>query len=145
MALGAKLDSMDYRTYAILGDGEVQEGQVWEALMFAANKGLDNLTAILDSNKVQLYGTLSEIMPIDPVLAKIQAFRWNTIEIDGHDMQQIVGSLRRAAAVKGKPTMIIAHTVKGKCVSFMEGSALWHARPPTQEECELALCELKAR
>jgi transketolase len=145
MALGAKLDSKHYRTYVILGDGEVQEGQVWEAVMFAANRGLDNLTAILDFNKVQLYGTLSEIMPIEPVLSKFQTFGWNTIEIDGHDIQQTVGSLRRAAMVIGKPTMIIAHTVKGKNVSFMEGKALWHARPTTQEECELALSELKAR
>jgi len=145
MALGAKLDSKDYRTYVILGDGEIQEGQVWEAAMFAANKRLDNLTVILDYNKLQLCGALSEIMPVEPVLAKFQAFGWNAIEIDGHAMQQIIGSLRRAATVKARPTIVIAHTVKGKCVSFMENRAAWHATATTQEECERALAELQTQ
>lgn len=142
MALGAKLDAKSYRTYVVLGDGEVQEGQVWETTMFAASKRLDNLTAILDYNKFQLSDALSEIVPVEPVLAKFQSFGWNVIEIDGHEMSQIIGSLRRAAMAKGRPTLVIAHTVKGKSISFMENRAVWHAASLTPEECERALAEL---
>jgi transketolase len=113
--------------------------------MFAANRKLDNLTVILDYNKLQLCGALSERMPVEPLLAKFQAFGWNAIEIDGHAMQQIIGSLRRATMVKGRPTIVIAHTVKGKSISFMENRAAWHASSLTQEECERALAELQAQ
>lgn len=142
MALGGKLARRSFRVYVLLGDGELQEGQVWEAAMFAGARQLDNLTAIIDYNKLQLYGAVSEILPIEPLLLKWQAFGWHTVEIDGHDMAQIIGSLRRAAAQKERPTVIVAHTVKGKGVSFMEGKVEWHAKPLTREECDRALAEL---
>ncbi len=143
MALGGKLASKDFRVHALLGDGELQEGQVWEAVMFAAGRRLDNLTAIIDYNKLQLYGAVAEMLPIEPLLMKWQAFGWHTMEVDGHDMAQIIGSLRRAAMEKDRPTVIVAHTVKGKGVSFMERKVEWHAKPPTHKECERALAELR--
>lgn len=144
MALGGKMSARDFRVYVLLGDGEIQEGQVWEAAMFAANKKLDNLAAFIDYNKLQLYGAVAELMPIEPVFSKWQSFGWNVTEIDGHDIEQIIGAARRSEEIKGKPTVIIAHTVKGKGVSLMEGKVEWHAKAPTKEQSEQALAELQS-
>lgn len=142
MALGARLDGKDFHTYVLLGDGEIQEGIVWEAAMSAPNFGLDNLTAILDYNKVQLDGTTDEIMPLGDVRAKWESFGWHVIEIDGHKVEEIAAALDEAKALKGKPAIIIARTVKGKGVSFMEGKNTWHGKPISQEEYEAAKAEL---
>jgi transketolase len=142
MALAARLDNKDYHTYVLLGDGECDEGQVWEAAMFAPNYRLDNLTAIVDFNTLQLDGFTREIMNLEPFMAKWAAFRWEVIEINGHDIQQIIDAIARAKSVKGKPTVIIAHTVKGKGVSFMENNVDWHGKAPNKAETEIALREL---
>ncbi|OIO97880.1 MAG: transketolase [Anaerolineae bacterium CG2_30_64_16] len=127
MALAARYHAKDYRSYVLLGDGEIQEGQIWEAAMAAPHFQLDNLTAILDLNGVQLDGNVADIMPIDPVVDKWQAFGWHTIECaDGHDIEQLLTAFDAAQAVKSRPAIIIAHTVKGKGVSFMEHQATWH-------------------
>jgi len=142
MALAARLDNKNYRTYVLLGDGECDEGQVWEAAMFAPNYQLDNLTAIVDFNTLQLDGFTRDIMNLEPFLAKWAAFKWEVIEINGHDMQQIIDAIRQAKAVKGKPTVIIAHTIKGKGVSYMENNVDFHGKAPTKTETEIALREL---
>lgn len=143
MALAAKLDNLDYRVYTILGDGEVQEGQIWEAAMSIANFGLDNLVAILDSNDLQIDGNVSKVMPVEPLTSKFEAFNWNVINIDGHNYDEIRDALEKARNTKGKPTIIIAKTVKGKGVSFMENEAGWHGKAPNKEEFEKAMEELK--
>jgi len=142
MALAARLDNKNYRTYVLLGDGECDEGQVWEAAMFAPNYQLDNLTAIVDFNTLQLDGFTRDIMNLEPFWAKWAAFKWEVIEINGHDMQQIIDAIRQAKAVKGKPTVIIAHTIKGKGVSYMENNVDFHGKAPTKTETEIALKEL---
>jgi len=142
MALAARLDNKDYRTYVLLGDGECDEGQVWEAAMFAPNYQLDNLTAIVDFNTLQLDGFTRDIMNLEPFMAKWAAFKWEVIEINGHDMQQIIDAIRQAKAVKGKPTVIVAHTIKGKGVSYMENNVDFHGKAPTKTETEIALKEL---
>ena len=142
MALAARLDNKNYRTYVLLGDGECDEGQVWEAAMFAPNYQLDNLTAIVDFNTLQLDGFTRDIMNLEPFAAKWAAFKWEVIEINGHDMQQIIDSLRQAKTVKGKPTVIIAYTIKGKGVSFMENNVDFHGKAPNKSETEIALKEL---
>lgn len=144
MALAARLDGKDYHTYAILGDGEIQEGQIWEAAMFSAHYKLDNLTAILDYNNVQLMGDVSDIMGVAPVDDKWKSFGWNVIKIDGHDFNQIIEGLSNAKAYKGGPTIIIADTVKGKGVSFMQNSCAWHGNVPSEEEYNQAIKELKS-
>ncbi len=143
MALAARLDKKDYHTYVILGDGEIQEGQVWEAALFGAHYKLDNITAILDLNNVQLMGNVDQIMGIAPVADKWKAFGWEVLEIDGHNFSQIIESLNKAKQVKGKPVIIIANTVKGKGVSFMENTCKWHGNVPTQDEYEAAIAEIK--
>lgn len=143
LALGARLDGAAYRTYILLGDGEIQAGIIWEAAMTAAKYGLDNLTAILDYNDVQLDGPVHEIMPLEPVKAKWESFGWHTIEIDGHNMRQILEALDEATHVHTQPTIIVAHTVKGKGVSFMENKSTWHGRAPTEEEYKIAMAELR--
>jgi transketolase len=143
MALAAKLDSKDYHTYAIIGDGEIQEGQIWEAAMFSAHYKLDNLTAILDYNNVQLMGNVPDIMGIAPVDRKWDSFGWNVVKIDGHDFSQIIESLNNAKGFKDGPTIIIADTTKGKGVSFMQDSCSWHGNVPTEEEYKKAISELK--
>lgn len=143
MALSAKIFSKDYRVYAILGDGELQEGQIWETFMSAANFKLDNLVAIVDSNDLQIDGNVSEVMPVEPLTSKFEAFNWNVINIDGHDYTQIKEALNNARETKGKPTVIIAKTIKGKGVSFMENNAGWHGKAPNKEEFEKAMEELK--
>ncbi len=143
MALAGKLDKKDYHVYVLLGDGEVDEGNVWEAAMAAAKYKLDNLTAILDRNRLQLDGPTEDICPLDPLPDKWRAFGWNVMEIDGHDMAEILDSLDKAIKVKGKPTIIIAHTVKGKGVSFMEGENKYHGKALSKEELKGALEELR--
>ena len=142
MALAGKLDRRDYRVYVLMGDGEVQEGMVWEAAMASAHYRLDNLVGILDYNGFQIDGPISEIMAPEPLDAKWRAFGWNVIVIDGHDFGQIVDALNKAKEVKGQPTLILAKTVKGKGVSFMENQADWHGQAPSSEQVEQALREL---
>jgi transketolase len=143
MALAARLNKKDYYTFVILGDGEIQEGQVWEAAMFASHYRIDNLTAVLDYNNVQLMGNVSEIMEIAPVAEKWSSFGWEVLEVDGHNFNQIIESLYKAKEVKGKPTIIIANTIKGKGVSFMQNTCKWHGSVPTQEEYIKAMAEIK--
>lgn len=142
MALAGKLDKKDYRVYSLLGDGELAEGQVWEATMSAAHYKLDNLTAFVDHNGLQIDGRVSEVMGSDPVDAKFAAFGWNTISVDGHDFVQIKNAIEEAKKTKGKPTVIICETIKGKGVSFMENEASWHGTAPTKEQCQKALDEI---
>ena len=142
MALAARLDKKDYHVYAILGDGEIQEGQIWEAAMFSSHYNLENLIAILDYNNVQLMGNVPDIMKISPVDKKWESFGWNVLKIDGHDFNQIIKSLNIAKGNKGKPTIIIANTTKGKGVSFMQNSCTWHGNVPTDEEYSKAMLEL---
>jgi len=144
MALAARLDGLDYRTYVLLGDGELQAGIIWEGVMEAAKWHLDNLTAIVDDNGVQLDGPVAEIMPLEPLDAKWRAFGWHVIEADGHDVRSLLDALDAATRVDGKPTVVIAHTVKGKGVSFMEGKSAWHGRAPNKEQYEQAKKELEA-
>lgn len=142
MALGLRLDGGQQRVYALLGDGEVQEGQIWEAAMAAGHFKLDNLTAFLDYNNLQIDGPVDVVMDVAPLNDKWRAFGWHVLEIDGHDMAQILQALKEAQATKGKPTMIIAKTTKGKGVSFMENQVGWHGNAPKPEQVEQALQEL---
>ena len=142
MALGARLDGRQSRTYVMLGDGEIQEGQVWEAAMSAAFLKADNLVAIVDYNQIQLDGFVKDIMDVAPLAEKWRAFGWHTLEIDGHDFAAISGALAEAVATKGKPTCLVAHTIKGKGISFMENNPKYHGMAPTKEERVLALQEL---
>ena len=144
MALAGKQSKKDYRVYAILGDGEVAEGQVWEAMMAANKYHLDNLCACVDVNGLQIDGTTDEVMPTEPLDKKFEAFGWHVIQIDGHDFAQIEAAYQEAAATKGQPTMILAHTVKGKGVSFMENNAGWHGKAPNDEQFATAKAELEA-
>jgi transketolase len=143
MAIGLKMDNLDSRVYCLLGDGEIQEGQVWEAAMTAAHYRLDNLCAIIDLNGLQIDGPVSKVKTIEPVASKWSAFGWNVIAIDGHDMKEILEALDEAEAVKGKPSVILAHTIKGKGVSFFEGKLQYHGIAPTTEELEKALKEME--
>lgn len=143
MAMALRLDRSTARVYCLLGDGEIQEGQVWEAAMTAAHYKLDNLCAIIDNNELQIDGYCSEVMNIYPIDQKFIAFGWNVIKINGHDMRQIVEALDEAEKVKYKPTLILAKTIKGKGVSIFEGKAKYHGIAPTQEELEIALKELR--
>ena len=144
MALAAKIDGKSYRTYTIVGDGESQEGQVWEAAMFAAHYKLDNLCVIIDWNGLQIDGPVTEVMNPTPHDKKLEAFGFHVISIDGHDFEQIEAALNEAKTVKGKPTAIIARTVKGKGVSFMENQVGWHGSAPNDEQYEKAVAEIKA-
>jgi len=143
MALSGKLQQKDYHVFVIIGDGESQEGSIWEASMAAPNFKLDNLTAILDYNHLQNDYRVDDIMPIHPAVDKWQAFGWHVLDIDGHDMTQVVAALEEAKSHKGTPTMIVANTVKGKGVSYMENVCEWHGRAPCQEEADQALEELR--
>ena len=144
MALGAKINNKDYRVYTILGDGESEEGQVWEAAMFAASKKLDNLCAIVDYNGLQIDGSLSEVCSPEPFDKKFEAFGWNVLVIDAHNFDEIEAALKSARETKGKPTVIIQKSIKGKGVSFMENSVAWHGAAPNDEQYEIAMNELKA-
>ena len=144
MALGAKLKGDAFRVYTILGDGEIEEGQVWEAAMYAAAKKLDNLVAFVDNNNLQIDGSVEEVNSPYPIPEKFAAFGWNVIEIDAHNFDEIEAALENAKATKDKPTAIIAKSVKGKGVSFMENQVSWHGAAPNAEQYEIAMAELKA-
>lgn len=144
MALGAKLKGQDFKVYVPLGDGEIEEGQVWEAAMFAGNRKLDNLVAIVDYNNLQIDGSLDEVNSPYPIKEKFEAFNWNVIEICGHCFDQIEEAFKKADECKGKPTCIVAKTVKGKGVSFMEDKCDWHGSAPNAEQYEQAMAELDA-
>ncbi len=145
MALSAKLSGDDYRVYAMLGDGECEEGQVWEAAMFASHYKLDNLTAIVDFNGLQIDGTVDDVAGLSDIDKKFESFGFEVIKIDGHDFEQIENAINKAKNVKGKPTVIIASTVKGKGVSYMENQVGWHGKAPNAEQYQTAIDELNAQ
>jgi len=142
MALGLKMDGKPNYVYLIVSDGEQDEGQTWEAVMLAGKNHLDNLIAIMDRNRIQIDGNTENVMPLDDLRAKYEAFNWNVIEIDGNNMEEILKAFADAKQVKGKPIMIVANTLAGKGVSFMEGDYKWHGNPPNKEQAEKALDEL---
>lgn len=142
-ALAARIDKKNYRVYVMMGDGEMQEGQVWEAAMCASKYGLDNVTAIVDRNGIQQDGLTEQIMPIEPLNSKWKAFNWNVIEVDGYDFNQILDAFSRARQVRNKPTVIIAHTTKGKGVEFMEWSPEYHGKVPDKETVSKIIREMK--
>ena len=144
MALAGKLQNKDYRVYTVLGDGESQEGQVWEAAMFAAHYKLDNLCAVLDFNGLQIDGAVTEVMNPTPLDDKFRAFGWHVIVIDGHDFDAIEAAFAEAKTIKGQPTLILANTTKGKGVSYMESKAGWHGKAPNAEEYAQGVAELNA-
>jgi len=139
MALAAKLDRESYRVFAICGDGEIQAGQIWEAAMFASHNKLDNLIVFLDRNKLQIDGSTEEVMSIEPIISKWNSFGWHVLEINGHDMDQIVDAVNRAEEIHGEPTIVVSHTIKGKGVPFMEGSLAFHGKAANDEQLETAL------
>ena len=145
MALGGKLNHKDYRVYAVMGDGELDEGQGWEAFMSAAKYKLDNLCVIVDVNGLQIDGATKDVMPLEPLDQKFAAFGFHVITINGHDFDQILSAYQEAAATKGQPTVILAKTVKGKGISFMENDAGWHGKAPNDEQLAQAVSELKAK
>lgn len=142
MALAAKIDQKDYRVYTLLGDGEIQEGQVWEAAMFAGHHKLDNLLVIVDNNGLQIDGTVEEVCSPYPIDEKFKAFNFHVINMDAHDFDSIRAAFREARETKGMPTVIIAHSIKGKDVSFMEGIGSWHGKAPNDEQYEIAMADL---
>jgi len=142
MALAAKLDHSPSRSYVVLGDGEIQEGQIWEAAMFGAFHKVDNLVAIVDYNRIQLDGFVKDIMELEPLAEKWRSFGWHVVELDGHDFAALQSAFSEASTVKGRPTCIVANTIKGKGVSFMENNPKFHGMAPTREECARALQEL---
>lgn len=143
MALAGKMDHKDYRVYTLLGDGEIEEGQVWEASMFAGHRKLDNLVVIVDNNNMQIDGTLDEVCSPDPIDKKFEAFNFHVIHVaDGNDFAQLAEAFKEARETKGMPTAIIAHTLKGKGVSYMEGQVGWHGKAPNDEEYAIAMEEL---
>lgn len=143
MALSARLDNKKYQTYCLMSDGEHNEGNTWEAIMFAGKMRLNNITAIIDRNNIQIDGFTENIMPIEPLREKYEAFNWHVLEIDGHNIYEIISAATEAKAIYEKPTVIIAHTIPGRGVSFMEKNYLWHGKPPTEGEAKAALAELK--
>ena len=142
MALAGKLDKKDYRVYCVLGDGEIEEGQVWEAAMAAAHYKLDNLCVIVDNNNLQIDGKITDVMSSYPIDEKFKSFGFQVINIDGHDIDEIIKAFEVARDIKGKPTCIIAKTIKGKGVSFMEDKAEWHGKAPNEEQYNEAMKEL---
>lgn len=145
MALAGKRDCLSYRVFVMLSDGECDEGSTWEAALFAPHHKLDNLVAIIDYNKIQSFGTVADVLSLAPLAAKWKSFGWEVFEIDGHDHAQIAHALDETSWVSGRPTCVIAHTVKGKGVSFMEDKILWHYRCPDAEEQRMALVELESK
>ena len=143
MALAGKLDNKDYRVYCLFGDGEIQEGQVWEAAMFAGARKLDNLVFIVDNNGLQIDGNIEDVCSPYPIADKFKAFNFEVIEIDAHDFEQIDAAFKKAREIKGKPTAIVAKSIKGKGVSFMENQASWHGTAPNDEQYEKALADLE--
>jgi transketolase len=145
MAIAAKRRGKNYRVYSVIGDGELQEGLVWESFMAAAHYKLDNLCAVVDNNGLQIDGSISEVMSLGDISAKFSSFGWSALEVNGHDVGQLAQAFRRARRVRGKPVAIIARTVKGKGVSFMENNLAWHGKAPTQSERNSAIAELEER
>lgn len=145
MALAGKIDQKDYRVYTLLGDGEIEEGQVWEAAMSAAKFQLDNLCAIVDVNGLQIDGRTADVMPSEPLDAKFAAFGFHVLSVDGHDFAALTAAFEEAARTKGQPTVLLAHTVKGKGVSFMENNAGWHGKAPNDEQYAQAKAEVEAK
>jgi transketolase len=143
IALAAKLDGKKYRVYCLTSDGEHQEGNTWEAVMFAAKHRLNNLTVVIDRNNIQIDGFTEEVMPLEPLRAKYEAFNWHVLEIDGHNFEEIISAVAEAQAIYEKPTVIIAHTIPGRGVSFMEKNFTWHGKPPNLAEAKAALRELR--
>ena len=143
MAAAGKFDKKDYRVYALCGDGEIQEGQVWEAAMFAGARKLDNLVVIVDNNGLQIDGKVEDVCSVYPIDKKFEAFNFQAINVDGHNFDEIRAAMQKARETKGMPTAIIMHTVKGKGVSFMENQAGWHGKAPNDEEYEIAMADLK--
>lgn len=143
MALSARLDNKKYQTYCLMSDGEHNEGNTWEAIMFAGKMRLNNVTAIIDRNNIQIDGFTENVMPIEPLREKYEAFNWHVLEIDGHNIYEIISAATEAKAIYEKPTVIIAHTIPGRGVGFMEKNYLWHGKPPTSDEAKAALTELK--
>jgi transketolase len=143
MAISAKLTNDDYRVYTLLGDGEIQEGQVWEAAMLAGHRKLDNLVVIVDNNGLQIDGKIEDVNSPYPIDKKFEAFNFHVINIDGHDFEQIAAALKEAKETKGQPPAIIAKTIKGKDVSFMENNAGWHGKAPNDEEFAIAMADLE--
>lgn len=145
MALAAKLDKKDYRVYSVLGDGELEEGQVWEQAMFAAHYKLDNLTIFVDNNGLQIDGDIAQVMNPNPIDEKFKAFGWNVIVTDAHDFEKLLDAVEQAKSTKGKPTAVIMKSTKGKNVSFMENNPAWHGAAPNKEQYEQAIAELDAK
>ncbi|MEK9186551.1 MAG: transketolase, partial [Patescibacteria group bacterium] len=143
VALAAKLDKKKYRVYCLMSDGEQDAGNTWEAAMFAGKNKLNNLTAVMDRNNIQIDGFTENIMPLEPLKAKYEAFGWHVREVDGHNIEAFVDAVNEAQAIYEKPTLIVAHTIPGKGVSFMENDYLWHGKPPNREEAQKALVELR--
>jgi transketolase len=143
MAIGLRMDKKDAKVYCLMGDGELQEGQVWEAAMSGAHYKLDNLCGIVDVNRLQIDGWTKDVMSVEPLAKKWEAFGWHVIEVDGHNIEELIKAFDEAKRIKGKPTVILANTVKGKGVSFMENKAEWHGTAPKKEEAEKALKELE--
>ncbi|MFN2614492.1 MAG: transketolase [Actinomycetota bacterium] len=143
LALGARLDGASWHTFCMVGDGESQEGQMWEAIMFAGNHGVANLTCIVDFNQVQQTGFTKDIEDLEPLGEKYRAFKWNVVEIDGHDHRQVMDALRLSKEHKGQPTVVVAHTIKGKGVSFMELNYEWHGKAPNAEQAAAAIAEIE--
>lgn len=144
MALAGKMDKKDYQVYCMSGDGELQEGQIWEAAMFAANNRLDNLVWIIDRNNIQIDGFTEDVMPLENLKNKLEAFNWYTLDIDGHNIEEIISACKMAKAVSLRPTAIIAHTIPGEGVKFMEYKPAWHGKVPNKEEAVLALKSLRS-
>jgi len=144
IALAAKRGKLPFRTFVLLSDGELDEGSNWEAILFAPQHQLDNLVAIVDYNKIQSFGSVKDVLDLDPLADKFRAFRWAVKEVDGHNMQELTDTFRSLPLESGRPTAIIAHTVKGKGVSFMEDQLAWHYKSPSSEQVEIALKELEA-
>ncbi len=143
VALAAKMDNKKYRTYCITSDGEHQEGNTWEAIMFAGKNKINNLTVVIDRNNIQIDGFTENVMPLEPLKEKYSAFNWEVLEVDGHNIRAFVDAISESLAVFEKPTVIIAHTIPGKGVDFMEKDFTWHGKPPNQEEAQKALAELR--
>lgn len=144
IALAGRIDSLGYRVYCMTGDGELDEGQIWEAAMFAAKEQLNNLTWIIDRNNIQIDGYTENVMPLEPLREKLEAFNWYVLEIDGHNIEEIINACNMAKAIAQRPTAIIAHTIPGKGVQFMQYKFEWHGKPPNKKEAEVALKQLRS-
>jgi len=143
MALASKLDNLRYEVYCLTGDGELNEGQIWESLMFAGKHKLNNLTVIIDRNNIQIDGYTEEVMPLEPLRAKFEAFNWSVLEVDGHNIEEVIDSCYKAKAIFEKPVAIIAHTIPGKGADFMEFNPSWHGKPPTKSQAKEAIKDIQ--